>query len=105
MRHGRKKYKVGTNPSHRKEIVRGLCNAVIEHGKIKTTITKCRAVRGYVEKPGALSGGAVETKCVLLSLLKWLLRLFHVKHEDGDGTKQTKEKHITAKAGIVATVL
>jgi large subunit ribosomal protein L17 len=50
MRHSRKKYKIGTTPAHRKALVKNLMIEVIDHGKIKTTHAKCKAVQGYVEK-------------------------------------------------------
>lgn len=50
MRHARRKYKIGTTPSHRKALVKNLMNEIIDHGKIKTTHAKCKAVQGYVEK-------------------------------------------------------
>ncbi len=50
MRHQRHKYTIGTSPSHRKSLMRNLATEVIDHGKIKTTHTKCKAVQGFVEK-------------------------------------------------------
>lgn len=50
MRHSKHKYKLGVAPSHRKALIRNLANEVIDHGKIKTTTTKAKAVRGVVEK-------------------------------------------------------
>jgi large subunit ribosomal protein L17 len=50
MRHGNKKYKIGTNPAHRKSLIRNLTIEVIDHGKIKTTHAKCKAIQPYVEK-------------------------------------------------------
>lgn len=50
MRHGKKKYRIGTNPAHRKSLLRNLAIEVIDHGKMKTTHTKCKAVQPYVEK-------------------------------------------------------
>ena len=50
MRHARRKYKIGTTPSHRKALVRNLLIEIIDHGKIKTTHAKCKAVQGPVEK-------------------------------------------------------
>lgn len=50
MRHAKHKYKLGVDPSHRKALIRNLANEVIDHGKIKTTTTKAKAVRGVVEK-------------------------------------------------------
>ena len=46
MRHSKHKYKLGVDPSHRKSLIRNLAIEVIDHGKIKTTTTKCKAVRG-----------------------------------------------------------
>lgn len=50
MRHSKHKYKLGVVPSHRKSLMRNLAISMIEHGKIKTTQTKCKALRPYVEK-------------------------------------------------------
>jgi large subunit ribosomal protein L17 len=50
MRHSKHKYKLGVNPSHRKSLIRNLAVEVIDHGKIKTTQTKAKAIKGYVEK-------------------------------------------------------
>jgi large subunit ribosomal protein L17 len=50
MRHSKHKYKLGVTPSHRKAMMRNLAIEVIDHGKIKTTQTKAKAVRIYVEK-------------------------------------------------------
>lgn len=50
MRHSKHKYKLGVNPSHRKSLIKNLAIEVIDHGKIKTTQTKAKAVKGYVEK-------------------------------------------------------
>lgn len=50
MRHQKKKYRIGTSPSHRRALLKNLAIEVIEHESIKTTQTKCKAVRSYVEK-------------------------------------------------------
>ncbi len=50
MRHAKHKYKLGVDPSHRKSLVRNLAIEMIDHGKIKTTQTKAKAIRGVVEK-------------------------------------------------------
>lgn len=50
MRHQNKKYKIGSTPAHRTSLLRNLAIEIIDHGKIKTTHTKCLAVRGFVEK-------------------------------------------------------
>ncbi|MEX1099742.1 MAG: L17 family ribosomal protein, partial [Bacteriovoracaceae bacterium] len=50
MRHSKHKYKLGVTPSHRKALMRNLAISMIDHGKIKTSQTKAKALRGYVEK-------------------------------------------------------
>jgi large subunit ribosomal protein L17 len=50
MRHNRKKYNIGTSPSHRKSILRNLAAEIINHGKIKTTHIKCKALQPFIEK-------------------------------------------------------
>ena len=50
MRHAKIKYNIGTNAAHRKALLRNLACEVIEHGKIKTSLTKCKAIRPLVEK-------------------------------------------------------
>ncbi|MCK5882453.1 MAG: 50S ribosomal protein L17 [Bacteriovoracaceae bacterium] len=50
MRHQKRKYRIGSSPSHRKSLLRNLAIEVIDHGKIKTTHTKCKAVQTFVEK-------------------------------------------------------
>lgn len=50
MRHGKHKFKLGVSPSHRKALIRNLSIELIDHGKIKTTHTRCKALRMYVEK-------------------------------------------------------
>ena len=50
MRHKKHKYKIGSNPTHRQAIVKGLALDIINHGKVKTTHAKCKAVQPYLEK-------------------------------------------------------
>ena len=50
MRHGRHKYRVGSTPAHRRSLMKNLASEVIDHGKVKTTHVKCKAVQIYVEK-------------------------------------------------------
>lgn len=50
MRHGNHKYKLGVKPQHRKALVQGLAAELITHGKIKTTETKAKAIKPFVEK-------------------------------------------------------
>jgi len=50
MRHSCHKYKLGVKPQHRKALVQNLAIELITHGKIRTTDTKARAIKPFVEK-------------------------------------------------------
>lgn len=50
MRHGNHKYKLGVKPQHRKALVQNLCISLIEHGQIKTTEQKAKAIKPFIEK-------------------------------------------------------
>ena len=49
MRHGKKGYKLGRTHAHRKATLAALSTALIKHKRIRTTITKAKAVRRFVE--------------------------------------------------------
>lgn len=50
MRHGKHKYKLGVKGAHRVSLMKNLAIELIDHKKIKTTQTKCKALRPFVEK-------------------------------------------------------
>ena len=50
MRHKKIKHRIGTTSAHRQALLRNLASELIDHEKIKTTQTKCKAVRPFVEK-------------------------------------------------------
>ena len=50
MRHHRAGKKLGRDSAHRKALYSNLAGALIEHGRIKTTVTKAKAVRPYAEQ-------------------------------------------------------
>ena len=50
MRHGNHKYKLGVKPQHRKALVKNLSVELITHGQIKTTETKAKALKPFIEK-------------------------------------------------------
>ncbi len=50
MRHQKRVAKLGRSKSHRKALLANLAISMIEHGKIKTTDAKAKALRSYVEK-------------------------------------------------------
>jgi large subunit ribosomal protein L17 len=50
VRHHRAGKKLGRDASHRKALYANLAGALIEHGRIKTTVTKAKAVRPVAEQ-------------------------------------------------------
>jgi large subunit ribosomal protein L17 len=50
VRHHRAGRKLGRDASHRKALYANLAGALIEHGRIKTTVTKAKAVRPVAEQ-------------------------------------------------------
>jgi large subunit ribosomal protein L17 len=50
MRHQRRGKKLGRDSAHRKALYANLTGALIEHGRIKTTVTKAKAVRPLAER-------------------------------------------------------
>jgi large subunit ribosomal protein L17 len=50
VRHARTGSKLGRDSAHRKALYANLTGAVIEHGRIKTTITKAKAVKPLAEQ-------------------------------------------------------
>ena len=50
MRHGNSGKKLGRDSAHRKALYANLTGAVIEHGRIKTTITKAKAIKPIAEQ-------------------------------------------------------
>jgi large subunit ribosomal protein L17 len=50
MRHARTGRKLGRDSSHRRALYANLACSLIEHGRIKTTEAKAKAVKPYAEK-------------------------------------------------------
>ncbi|MFL5963880.1 MAG: 50S ribosomal protein L17 [Gaiellaceae bacterium] len=50
MRHARAGKKLGRDSAHRKALYSNLAGALIEHGRIKTTVTKAKAMKPHVEQ-------------------------------------------------------
>ena len=50
MRHQKKTVKLGRTQGHRNALLANLAVSLIEHGQIKTTVAKAKAVRPVVEK-------------------------------------------------------
>lgn len=50
MRHHRAGKKLGRSAAHRKSLYANLAGALIVHGRIKTTVTKAKAVKPFAEQ-------------------------------------------------------
>jgi large subunit ribosomal protein L17 len=50
MRHHRAGKKLGRDASHRKALYANLAGSLIEHGRIKTTVAKAKAVKPFAEQ-------------------------------------------------------
>ena len=50
MRHRRAGSKLGRDSAHRKALYSNLAGALIEHGRIKTTVAKAKAVKPFAEQ-------------------------------------------------------
>ena len=57
MRHQKAGRKFKRSPSHRRMLLRNLATALIEHGKITTTLAKAKELQPYVEKLITLAKG------------------------------------------------
>ena len=49
MRHRHGHRKMGRNSSHRRATLANMAVSLIEHGRITSTVTKCKELRSYVE--------------------------------------------------------
>jgi len=50
MRHRRKTVKLGRTAAHRDSMLANMACSLIEHGRIRTTLAKAKALRPFVEK-------------------------------------------------------
>jgi len=50
MRHGKHKHILGVKTAHRSALMANLCSSLLEHGRIKTTLAKAKALRPFAEK-------------------------------------------------------
>ena len=50
MRHHRSGKKLGRSASHRRALYANLAGSLIRHGRVKTTVTKAKAVKPFVEQ-------------------------------------------------------
>ena len=71
MRHRRSGRKLGRDASHRKALYANLTSALIEHGRIKTTVAKAKEVRPVAEQMITLGRrGDVHSRRQALKLLR-----------------------------------
>jgi large subunit ribosomal protein L17 len=71
MRHHRTGKKLGRDSAHRKALYANLTSALIEHGRIRTTETKAKAVRPIAEKMITLGrDGSIHARRQALAYLR-----------------------------------
>ncbi len=71
MRHHRTGKKLGRDSAHRKALYANLAASLIEHGRIRTTETKAKAVRPIVEKMITLGrDGSIHARRQALAYLR-----------------------------------
>jgi large subunit ribosomal protein L17 len=71
VRHARSGKKLGRDAAHRKALYANLAGAVIEHGRIKTTVTKAKAVKPIAERLITLGGrGDLHARRQAVALLR-----------------------------------
>src|SRR5438105_13968179 len=71
MRHRRSGRKLGRDASHRKALYANLASALIEHGRIKTTVAKAKEARPVVEQMITLGRrGDVQARRLALKYLR-----------------------------------
>lgn len=83
MRHQNKTLKLGRTQGHRDALLSNLAVSLIEHGRIKTTIAKAKAIRPFVEK--------LITKAKTGSLHARRMALADLRHNEDAVTKLFKE--------------
>ena len=79
MRHQRKTVKLGRTQGHRDALLSNLAVSLIEHGRIKTTVAKAKAIRPFVEK--------LVTKAKTGSLHARRMALADLRHNEDAVTK------------------
>lgn len=68
MRHKAATAHLGRSTKPRKALLRNLVNSLVEHGRIKTTVTKAKELRRHVERAVTLGKkGTLHARRVLLS--------------------------------------
>jgi len=71
MRHQNRLQKIGTDASHRKSMLKNLAMNIIIHEKVKTTISRAKAVSPFVDK--LINVGKKENKLHVIRQLDKLI--------------------------------
>lgn len=50
MRHGKHTFKIGRTSSHRRCLIANMLKSLIQHGKVKTTVTKAKELRRHADR-------------------------------------------------------
>ena len=82
MRHRKAGRKFKRSPSHRRMLLRNLATALLEHGKIQTTLAKAKEVQPFTEKLITMAKGGWDLnqfrRCLaVLTSKKVAYQLFH----------------------------
>lgn len=110
MRHNKRNKKLGRTSAHRRAMMRNQLASLIEHGRIKTTLSKAKVLRPVAEK--LVTQGTRDTVAARRLVRKWVadrqlvgklfddiaprfvdrpggyLRIVKLGHRQGDGAEQ-----------------
>ena len=70
MRHNKRNKKLGRTSSHRRAMMRNQISSLIQHGRIKTTLAKAKALRPVAEK--LVTQGRRDTVAARRLVRKWV---------------------------------
>lgn len=79
MRHKNHRASLGLRPEHRRALLANLSAALIKHGEVKTTLTRAKALRPFVEKVITLAKKASANKDSAIHLRRQALALVRDK--------------------------
>lgn len=82
MRHRKHNHQLGVKKEHRTALVANLASSLIQHGRIRTTLAKAKALRPFVEKIITLAKKAAVANDQARSLHFRRLALSRVRNED-----------------------
>jgi large subunit ribosomal protein L17 len=106
VRHRKSGRKLGRDASHRKALYANLTGALIEHGRIKTTVTKAKAVKPIAERMITLGRrGDLHARRQAVAFLRSLPglapeRIFIIGHSEGGTLAPLVAARTSAIAGV-----